>query len=278
MPRMTRVICLAADKGGVGKTTATASLGVAFARRGFRTLLIDLARQGNLTSRFLPQSDDRPETGHLLLGRASLSECVLPTRHEGLSIAPSGGHLVGATTTLSKLPKGQGRELRLLRGLEGELAGYDYALIDTSPAMDIGTVNALCAADDLLVPFVADADAFDGLMRVLRIRPTLAEFGVVPPRFLGALQLAYDRRESIHAHKRVQVAKTVGEHLLDTIVRYSATFKTATEWRTDIFDYESQHEPKSKRKGTVDIEAAASEILDRVALSNDMAATAARSA
>ena len=162
----TRIIALSNQKGGVGKTTTTINLGACLAELGFRTLIIDLDPQANASSGLDINTANLDVTIYeVLLGEATLTDCVEPTAIKNLFVAPSSLHLAGAELELAGAI---GREMRLRRALNGIDDDYDYILIDCPPSLGLLSVNGLTAAQEILVPVQCEYFALEGLGQLLR--------------------------------------------------------------------------------------------------------------
>ncbi len=182
---MGKVIAIANHKGGVGKTTSTASIGACMAKQGMKTLLIDLDGQANLTLLFLPaEDDDRKSVYDSLVNREPLPIVNIT---ENLDLVPSSLEMAGAEVGMVHI---FGREGVLSRILASVRDSYDYILIDCPPSLGIVTTNAFLASDKILVPMTAELLPLKG-MRMLddfisslsQIKPTLAISGVFITRF-----------------------------------------------------------------------------------------------
>lgn len=212
---MSEVIACANQKGGVGKTTTVVSLASYLALDGHRALIVDLDPQGNATSG--AGLDKRSVQGSVydtLVGSAAFSDLVQATRIQGLSIVPSSRDLAGAEVELVGMAD---RERRLAHALAPIADDYDFILLDCPPSLGLLTVNALAAADSVLVPIQCEYYALEGLGQLLstinlvrdRVNPSLHLKGVVLTMFDGRTTLSADVRAEVHRHLGAQVFNVV---------------------------------------------------------------------
>jgi len=205
-----RVIAIANQKGGVGKTTTAVNLAVALAAAGRRILLVDLDPQGNATSGLTIVRDGDQSAVNLktvydaLVVGVPLHEIVREVR-AGLFLAAGGGDLVGAEIELATR---EGREQRLRTLLESLVVEYNYVLIDTPPSLGILTLNALVAADTVLVPMQCEYYALEGLSSLLAtirkvknaLRPSLEIEGLVLTMFDQRNRLSHEIADEVRRH------------------------------------------------------------------------------
>ena len=212
--RKPRIMVVANQKGGVGKTTTAINLGTALAAVGKPTLVIDLDPQGNASTGLGIYQADRKLTSYdVLLGGTPIRDAVTPTRIPGLSIVPSTLDLSGAELELVGVA---GRNFRLRDALE-ELSNkgteFEYVLIDCPPSLGILTVNAMAAADAAVVPLQCEFFALEGLSQLLKTLE-LVRAGLNPRlEIQGVILTMFDKRNNLSE----QVAEDVRAHLGDKV-------------------------------------------------------------
>jgi chromosome partitioning protein len=210
---MTKIVALANQKGGVGKTTTAINLGASIAACERKVLLLDLDPQANATSGLGLSKNDESSMYPVLLEGLNLASIVRETELPMLSVAPSSVDLVGAEVELGGI---EGREFRLKQALQG-LTGYDYILIDSPPSLGLLTINGLTAADSVLVPMQCEYFAIEGIAQLLttidRVRdslnPALDIEGIVMTMYDDRMNLARQVAEEVRSHFGDKVYRTM---------------------------------------------------------------------
>lgn len=232
---MARVIAVANQKGGVGKTTTCVNLAAALAEVRRKVLLIDLDPQGHATMGCgVDKKRARPSGCEVLLDEAELSEATQKLPH-GFDLLPGNGDLTAVELRLMPLP---GRELKLKQKLAPILAHYHYVLIDCPPSLGALTLNALTAADSVLIPIQCEYYALDGLTQLHEtIRAVKA---TVNPKLAveGLLRTMFDVRNSLANEVSGQLTKHFGEKVFRTIVPRNVRLAEAPSHGKPITSYD----------------------------------------
>src|SRR4051795_4941329 len=236
-PPMGRVISFANQKGGVAKTTTTLNLGVALAEQNLRVLLCDLDPQGNLTmSQGLNPDTIERSMFDVLVHRLPIQEV---THHTEVDLAVSSIDLAGAELALSSMI---GRERALEKALAPILDDYDYILIDTPPSLGLLTINALVAADGVIVPVQCEYLSLRGLVQLENtltmirenLNPKVEIVGILPPMF--------DRR-LLHSREAIEILKeNFGELVLNTKIRKTIRYAEAPVRGESVLKYDPTSE------------------------------------
>jgi chromosome partitioning protein len=215
VPIQTRIIAIANQKGGVGKTTTAINLGTALAAVGKQVLIIDLDPQGNASTGVgLTRAQRGPGCYQLLFAEADLSSVAVSTAVPGLSVVPASVDLSGAEIELVSASR---REFRMRDALRRSRIQYDYVLIDCPPALGLLTLNALAASDSVLVPLQCEFYALEGLSHLMRtiervrraFNPALEIQGVVLTMFDKRNNLSEMVAKDVRGHFGAKVYKTV---------------------------------------------------------------------
>jgi chromosome partitioning protein len=210
-----RIIAIANQKGGVGKTTTAVNLGAALAELGFRVLVIDLDPQGNATTGLgISHRNVEGSIYDVVMNDVGIDDCVEPTSVRNLFVVPATIDLAGAEI---ELVPAFSRELKLRRALKHVRDEYDYTLIDCPPSLGLLTVNGLAAADDVIVPIQCEYYALEGLGQLLRnvslvrtnLNPDLDVRGIVLTMYDARTKLAEQVEQEVRAHFGPTVYRTV---------------------------------------------------------------------
>ncbi len=252
---MGRTIACANQKGGVGKTTTIVNLGAYLALAGRHVLVVDLDPQGNATSGLgIDRSKLDRSTDDVLLGDTPLADVVVATAVEGLWLAPSTIALAGADVELAGQP---GRERRLARALDPVVGAYDEILIDCPPSLGLLTVNALTAADAVLVPVQCEYYALEGLGQLIGTIDLVRNHLNPNLTIEGAVLTMFDPRTNLAAQVVDEVRRNLGPAVYGTIIPRSVRLSEAPSYGQPIATY------RPDSKGAAAYDAFAREYLER---------------
>ena len=216
-----RVVALANQKGGVGKTTTAINLGTALAAIGETVLVVDLDPQGNASTGLgIDRRQRRVSTYHVLAGEAELARAVMPTAVPRLLCAPSTMDLLGLELEMASSADRAHRLRNVLRGVgaPGPTEAVTYVLIDCPPSLNLLTINALAAADAVLVPLQCEFFALEGLSQLLRTVEQVR--GALNPRLeiQGVVLTMYDPRNNLSAQVVADVRGFLGDKVYETMI------------------------------------------------------------
>ena len=233
-----RIVALANQKGGVGKTTTAVNLGAALAELGHRILLIDLDPQANATSSFGLQGTDGTSLYDPLLGGASITEKILPTRRDGLFIVPADIDLAGAEVEIARMPNHLTRLAETLRPLQADDT-FVFVLLDCPPSLGILMSNALAAADELLTPIQCEYFALEGLVKIVRLVEQVRDSGANDRLEIGGIVMTmFDSRTNLSAQVVADVREHFAERVYQTVIPRSVRLSEAPSFGKSILEYD----------------------------------------
>lgn len=213
---MPHVLAIVNQKGGVGKTTTAINLAASLALDGQRVLLIDVDPQANTTGGLgFARDDQRLSVYDVLLGDATAAEAILPTDVEGLKLIPGTKNMIGANVELVGV---EGREFLLKTALSLVRDEFDLILMDCPPALDLLTLNALVAADGLLVPMQAEYFALEGISELVSTLDKVAAAFNPQLALEGVLLTMFDDRTNLSQQVRENLTQFFGEKLFKTTI------------------------------------------------------------
>ena len=235
---MGRVVAIANQKGGVGKTTTAINLGACLAELGQRVLLCDVDPQGNATTGLGIAKGEREESMYqVIIEGDPMRDAVLPTAVEGLHIVPSSVDLAGAEVELVTT---EHREYRLRTALEPMRPRYDFVILDCPPSLGLMTLNALTAADSVLIPLQCEYYAMEGLAQftgaVDRVKSSLNQNLSLE----GGVLTMFDHRMTLSNQVREEVGKFFGPTLFQAIIPRNIRLAEAPGFGQSIFQYDAK--------------------------------------
>ena len=252
---MARIISVANQKGGVGKTTTTVNLGACLAQDGKKVLLIDSDAQGNATSGLgVRKPDVKQDIYRVLVNEVSIKETIIKTSRENLSIVPATLQLAGAEIELTSM---MARESRLKSALAEVSDEYDFILVDCPPSLGHLTINAFTASDAILIPVQCEYYALEGLSQLLNTVRLVQKHFNPGLEIEGVLLTMYDARTNLGAEVVEEVRRYFQEKVYDTIIPRNVRLSEAPSHGKPIIDYD----PRSK--GAEVYQALAKEVLVR---------------
>lgn len=258
-PQQPRIIAIANQKGGVGKTTTSINLGAALAEEGFNVLLVDLDPQGNASTGLGVEPDERTFTTYdLLLEDAPLNDVIHTTDVEGLIIAPATTDLSSADIEMMAAEKRSFLLHDALRQPAMDAYDLDFILIDCPPSLSLLTVNAMVASDSVLIPLQSEFFALEGLSQLMLTIREVRQTANPKLRIEGVLLTMYDQRNNLSQHVEKDARDTLGELVFKTRVPRNVRVSEAPSFALPVISYD----PASK--GSQAYRALALEMVERI--------------
>ena len=235
---MCRIIAVANQKGGVGKSTTAINLSACLAEMGKKVLAIDIDPQGNTTSGLGIEKDDVENTVYeLLLGDSSIQECIIPLEFDNLSLIPSNVNLAGAEIELIDV---EGKEYVLRNAVDEVREEYDFIIIDCPPSLNMLTINAMTTADSVLVPIQCEYYALEGLSQLMHTIDLVQDRLNASLEIEGVVFTMYDARRNLSLQVVENVKNNLHQEIYKTIIPRNVRLAEAPSYGMPINYYDGK--------------------------------------
>ena len=255
-PKRPKIIAVANQKGGVGKTTTTINLGAALVETGCKILVVDLDPQGNASTGLGVEREDREFTTYdLLLEDVELSDVIYDTSQDGLKIIPATVDLSSADMELVTNEKRSFLLRDALRQADMSALGFDYILIDCPPSLNLLTVNAMVAAHSVLVPLQSEFFALEGLSQLMLTVREVRQTANPELRIEGIVLTMFDVRNNLSSQVEEDARENLGELVFNTRIPRNIRVSEAPSFAVPVLKYDG------KSKGSMAYRALAKELI-----------------
>jgi len=235
-----KIVAIANQKGGVGKTTTAVNLGCALAEQDQRILIVDLDPQGNATSALGMQYLEGESLYEPLLGGVSIVDRIFPTRLERLFLVPADLDLAGAEVEIARMNDHLTRLAKTLSTLRSDQT-FDFVLLDCPPSLGILMTNALVAADEILTPIQCEYFALEGLVKIVRVVEQVRDSGANEHVEIGGILMTmFDSRTKLSAQVVAEVRAHFGERVYATVIPRTVRLSEAPSFGKSILEYDSK--------------------------------------
>ncbi|MEL6840381.1 MAG: AAA family ATPase [Pseudomonadota bacterium] len=253
-----KIIAIANQKGGVGKTTTTINLGAALAEHDKHVLLIDLDPQGNASTGLGIDQDQREATTYdLLAGDVTISDAIQSTQVDKLDIVPATTDLSSADIELIDNEKRSFLLQQVLRTLPADIQKYDYILIDCPPSLNILTVNAMVAAHSIIVPLQSEFFALEGLSQLILTVRDVRQSANPDLRIEGIALTMYDSRNNLSLQVEDDARENMGDMVFQTVIPRNVRVSEAPSFAMPVLKYDTNS------KGSAAYRALANEVIKK---------------